>query len=127
MLVGDLLNLSTGEFKKKNELENEYSFKITNFLDYLEVRKCVQKYIGQYDSPLKPLERPNIPNHLHLLLKQRTAVKNLYKTMTIENFDTKYRTKWNTDLKINIDSLTWNKIFGICFNTIYDNKIIWFQ
>ena len=37
--------------------------------------------------------------------------------------------KWNRDLPVRIDELTWKTTFNICFNTstLHENVLIWFK
>ena len=44
-MVGDLINYVTGKVKAENEIENTYGFKIKNFLDYLEVRDVIKRFL----------------------------------------------------------------------------------
>ena len=39
----------------------------------------------------------------------------------------KFKTKWNEDLGIEIKKYTWEQFFTVCFKTVQENKLIWFQ
>ena len=71
-------------------------------------------------------ERPWIPNHLSFLIKQKKGCKNIY-ILNGRSCDNKYRDQWGHELNATIDSINWKRIFYICFNTVLDNKLIWFQ
>ena len=126
-LVGDLISNNTGKVMSMIEIENMYNFKIKNFLDYFEVRDTVKKIIGELDHESKRLERPCIPNHLSFIVKEKKGCKNIYNIINNGNCENNYRSQWNQDLSIIIDNATWRRIFYLCFNTILDNRLIWFQ
>ena len=39
----------------------------------------------------------------------------------------KYKVKWNKDLTLNIDNLTWKNVFRQIFFNVQDNCLIWLQ
>ena len=61
------------------------------------------------------------------LSKGKKGCKNIYNIINNGICDNKYRGQWNQDLNIIIDNATWKRIFYLCFNTILDNRLIWFQ
>ena len=61
------------------------------------------------------------------LSKAKKGCKNIYNILNNRNCDNNYIYQWNHDLSITIDNVTWKRIFFLCFNTILDNKLIWFQ
>ena len=126
-VVGDLINFETGKVKSKTEIERTYSFQIKNFLDYFEVRDVINKFLHVSGQENKTPEKPSIPNHLSFLLRQEQGCKNIYNILNNTNCENKYRNHWNHDLNILIDEVTWRRVFYLCFNTILDNKIIWFR
>ena len=38
-----------------------------------------------------------------------------------------YKQKWNDELNLNLNTLAWKNIYKICFSSIKDNFLIWFQ
>ena len=72
-------------------------------------------------------EKPSIPNHLSFLIRQEKGCKNIYNIPNKTICENKYRNQWNQDLNIIIDEKTWRRVFYLCFNTILDNKLVWFQ
>ena len=126
-LVGDLVNCNTLKMKSKTEIEDVYNFKIKNFLDYYEVRGAIKKLMGETEHQREFPERPWIPNHLSFLIKQKKGCKNIYNILNSKSCDNKYRDQWNHELNTIIDNINWKRIFFICFNTVLDNKLIWFQ
>ena len=126
-MVGDLVNCNTLKMKSKTEIEDVYNFKIKNFLDYYEVRGAIKKLMGDTEHQRESPERPWIPNHLSFLIKQKKGCKNIYNILNSKSGDNKYRDQWNHELNTIIDNINWKRIFFICFNTLLDNKLIWFQ
>ena len=61
-MVGDLINHETRKVKAKTEIENTCGFKIKNFLDYLEVREVIKRFLDVPGQKNKMPEKPSIPN-----------------------------------------------------------------
>ena len=61
------------------------------------------------------------------MIRQEKGCKNIYNILNNTNCKNKYRNQWNQDLNIIIDEKTWRRVFYLCFNTILDNKLVWFQ
>ena len=68
-MVGELINYETGKVKTKTEIENTYGFKIKNFLDYLEVREVIKRFLDMPSQDSKMPEKPSIPNHVYFLIR----------------------------------------------------------
>ena len=46
--------------------------------------------------------------------------------INIRKVESIYKLKWNKDLTLNIDNLTWKIVLKQIFNTVKDNYLIWF-
>ena len=44
-----------------------------------------------------------------------------------QDVESKYKLKWNKDLTLHIDNLTWKSVFKQIFNDVNDKNLIWFQ
>ena len=63
-------------------------------------------------------KRPYIPSHL------KSGCKDMYCKMNKQNLNMINQQKWNIDLDIFIDYLTWKEIYKICFKSLNDHNII---
>ena len=105
------------------EVVRQYNVQ-TNFLEHLRVTKNLQNYLG---SKEEPIHRPVNPFNLQVLSVDSTGSKKyrVVLTKSITNAHENLECRWNQIL--DTSSLEWNQIFAICFNTILDNNLIWFQ
>ena len=128
--VTDIIN-QLGSVMNINELNLKYPTLVTNFLEHHRVKKLVEKYIQNNDHDGSfIISLPLIPHHVELVLKNKKGCKDMYIIQIDKNLmvsDQKFKQKWNDELNIHIDYWTWKRIFKICFSTIQDHKIIWFQ
>ena len=67
-------------------------------------------------NELTKIKRPYIPAHLKILLKSKTWRKNMYWEMNKQNLNINYQQKWNLDLDILIDNLSWKEIYKFVLN-----------
>ena len=79
-----------------------------NFMDYLRVRTSVNLYVknNKIDDNFT-FEQPVLPSHLEILFKSKS--------------------KWERDLELTLNEQIWRIIFKICFKSVCDNTIVWFQ
>ena len=72
---------------------------------------------------------PVFPFHVKILFKSHSGARDMYialnKPGNVE--EDKIRTKWSSDLSVNLDSETWDTVFYICHCIVKDNTVIWFQ
>ena len=130
-LIGDIVS-PNGKIMDKLELESKYNIKI-NFLNYLTVRSSLTKFLKQFwsnDSTNTNYCRPSIPTHIKPVINSQRGCKLFYNIFKGDNTTENNSHKiWN-NLLYNDGMLTervWCSIYKICFKTIADNNIIWFQ
>ena len=73
------------------------------------------------------LTRPFIPFHLKPICMAKKGCRNIYDQINCQNFETKYKDKWNLELDLQINKLTWKHIFHICFKSVYNDDLVWLQ
>jgi len=90
------------------------------------ISKFIKNYVNEVDIFL---ELPSIPNHIEILFKSKKGCRNFYRTLnrTNDHFDFKAKLKWDDQFNLILDRNIWQIIFNICFNTVHDNILIWFQ
>ena len=124
-IVDDNMNILNREI-----LEQKFGFRIRNFLLYYRIRSEINKYIQKIRKTISPdqcFSRPLIPHHIRLITRCKQGCRYLYKKLTEKPVETKYKTKWNEDLNLNIDEHTWKRVYTVTFNTVPDNSLIWLQ
>ena len=131
-LIVDILS-SDGKMIKNAEIELKYNFKI-NFLNYFTVRSGLNDFLKQYwhkDSTTCNYTRPSIPTHMKPLIRSHSSCKHFYNILknVDNNVEKKSETKWKPILQHDqiFSKDIWNTIYRICFKTIADNNIEWFQ
>ena len=62
-----------------------------------------------------------------MLLNCKQGCKDVYNMINTQEVKSKYKLKWNTDITLNIDNLTWKCFFKQIFNNVKNNYLIWFQ
>ena len=100
-----------------------------NWLDHLKIVNGINNFLQYHSIDNQPLSvRPIIPLYLKPLLKNKKGSKDLYKIFKNDaSTQIKAAPKWNQDLDLVLSEQNWNNIFNICFRTVPDNKLIWFQ
>ena len=98
-----------------------------NFLEYHRVKQCVNNFLGKSDTSIN--ERPIYPITLYLLSKGIKGSYEFHKILLSQKCfnDDKLRHKWERSLNIEITKPMWEKSFLVCFKTMQDNYLIWFQ
>ena len=128
-VIGHIVD-SNFQILKKEDIESKYNFRINNFLDYFQLHSTVKKFISQNSALVTErsfFSQPFIPHHISILLNCKHGCKGIYNMINVQEVENKYKMKWNKDLKLNIDNLTWKSIFKQIFYNIQDNSLIWFQ
>ena len=101
-----------------------------NYLNYLSVKCKINILLTKFGYALENiiLERPFVPVNLKYILKSKKGVGTIYRIFHT-NFqnDHKMKSKWNQEFEICIDHDTWRMLFCICFKTVTNNNLIWFQ
>ena len=99
-LPADLIH-ANGDFMTGRTLKTKYHIE-TNLLEYHRVITCVHAYLSNLKITSKVHQKPNIPNHIRLLLKSKNGSKDFYRTM-IDNLcgDAKQSFFWKQTLLVN--------------------------
>ena len=101
-----------------------------NYLNYLTVKSKIEILLTKFSHTDKEflIYRPIIPFYLKPILKDKKGVGTIYKIL-LNNPVNEHamKSRWNDDFKIQIDHGTWKRIFSICFRTVANNSLIWFQ
>ena len=85
-------------------------------------------YLSKLKITSKVHQKPNIPNHIRLLLKSKNGSKDFYRTiMNISCSDAKQSLFWEQTFLIRLSDKTRKIIFNACFNTVKNNDLIWMQ
>ena len=75
------------------------------------------------------MPKPHIPFHIQTVLQSQGRSKVFYNYLTKETNETtrKCEVKWQRKFNLALNDKIWYIIYKICFKTIYDNSVIWFQ
>ena len=112
-VIGHIVN-SDFQILKREELESKYNFCINNFLDYFQIHTTVKRFLMNNAfliTKKSSFSRPFIPHHISMLLNCKQGCKNIYNMINTHKVECKYKVKWNKDLTLNIDNLTWKNVF----------------
>ena len=126
-LVGDLFG-SNGKLLTENEIKLSYGIK-TNFLEYHRVITCVKVFCNSRKGVSKTHTKPIFPQYIQVLMRSKKGCKDFYNIINSNKNEnqTSYYSYWEHKLKQEISSNEWKNIYRICFKTIEDNELIWFQ
>ena len=99
-------------------------------MDYHRIKTILGRTIK---NPIPPqlYERPYIPALLEILQKSKKGAKNFYLAQiqsdtAHDNFGAD-KLKWDKIMKDGITLQTLEVAYKICFNTVEDNNVKWFQ
>ena len=89
---------------------------------------CESVYLTKLKITSKVHQKPNIPNHIRLLLKSKNGSKHFYRTiMNNSCSDAKQGLFLEQTLLVKLSDKTWKIIFNACFNTVKNNDLICMQ
>ena len=95
---------------------------------YLSVKSTCKQFLKENDLKKSYLTRPNFPNHIKILYLSNKGTRDFHNYVNRDMKNThSMKEKWNSDLNVQIDNQTWQNIFKVCFYTVNDNSLIWFQ
>ena len=126
--VTDIIN-SEQKIMSMDEIITVYNVEPINFLNFHRLKMVVRNFLNlpdqcEYNSCLK---RPYVPFYLKIILKSAKGIKNIYSLLN-DNYGKPVKIeKWNDELNLTIDEMTWKDIYKTCFTSIRDNYLIWFQ
>ena len=101
-----------------------------NYLNYLTLKFKINIFLIKYGFTFEniTLERPFVSFNLRSTLKDKKGVRSIYSVFLVNlqnNHSMKLR--WNEEFQTQIDNNTWKTLFSICFKTVANNNLIWFQ
>ena len=132
LTVGDVVE-SDGKLLPVSVLRHRFNLNI-NLLNYYTVRSNVSAFIKKYKNctlTCKLLQvRPCLPFHANILFGTKTKSNSFYRSLIQAEHQREFPThvmKWNSLLNDLIDNDNWNIYYKVCFWTIKDNSLTWFQ
>ena len=125
-LPADIIHANE-DFMAERTLKSKYHIE-ANCLEYHRVITSVSVYLSKLNITSKVHQKPNIPNHIRLLLKSKNGSKDFYRIiMNNSCSDVKQSLFWEQTLLVTLSEKTWKIIFIACFNTVKNNDLIWMQ
>ena len=118
---------------ERNGIELKYDFKI-NYLNYFTKKSGLKDFLKNFSC--KGFVSccycmPCVPTHLISIVSSQNGCKDLYNILKKKDNISKSipERTWNPILQYDAISLKdiWSIIYKICFKTLEDNYIIWFQ
>ena len=106
-----------------------------NLLNYYTVKAKVEIFMSkQRPRGICNIEKPTYPFHLDVLLNSQKGCRKIYEAFNCSNSQYENPTSkiiWtnaihNEDLNLDINE-RWKQIYKVCFYSVLDNNIIWFQ
>ena len=83
-------------------------------------------YLNKLKITSKVHQKPNIPNHIRLLLKSKNGSKDFYRTiMNHSCSDAKQSLFLKQILLAKLSDKTWKIIFNACFSTVKNTDLTW--
>ena len=116
-----------------NQLIEKYDINNIDYLTLHRIKTLTISYLKRITLANHPdptdyeFNRPYIPFHASKLIKDKTGIKTIYNTLNSDNISVSTVTKWENDLNIVIEIVTWERAYKTCFGIIKDNYLIWLQ
>ncbi len=129
IFIKDVLNFDN-EFLSLERLNEVYNLGETNFLNYYKIKLQVKQFMNQhnfFEMEHIPLTSPIFPFHVKILYKSKKGSRDMYNQININTTEPKMKNKWNHDLNLFIDPITWRQIFKTCFKVAQNTRLIWLQ
>ena len=126
-IVGDICDIN-GLMKTQQNICKEFDVSPIDFISFhafkisLNIFLRDQLDIVEHESNI----RPYYPKPLRILLRDKTGIRNIKKVFNTDR-TVFYSDKWSRDLNIPLDRHSWVQAYQICFHTIKDNYLIYFQ
>ena len=132
-LVDDITN-SDGKLISIRDLNKKYNINV-NILNYYTIKVKIELFTSKYRLfGSSTLERPTYPFHLDALFKSKSGCKhyyNMFNNAEAQNENPTCEIIWTNIIeKENLDITIkerWKRIYKICFYSVHDNNVIWFQ
>ena len=110
-------------------LKRDYGIEVINPLHYIRVKQNVKEFLKKFSfRPLGGIEKPFIPFFIKILFQSKKGA-GVFNTLIKKDVENKHimKEKWEGDLDIKLNDVTWKNIFICCYKTLCNNTIIWFQ
>ena len=126
-IVGDICNADS-TMKSEQDICEQFDVKPVDFITFHALKVSINIFLrDQLDiCEHESNTRPYYPKSLRLLLKNTkgtTSIKKVFNT----NQTVFFNEKWSRDLDIMLDQNFWKLAYQICFYTIQENYLIYFQ
>ena len=126
-MVGDIVNSSLCMLELV-DIERKFNFTI-NFLEYFRVRHLVNKFVlahkrEDYCSIESP---PYIPKNICFLILNKSGTRGIYNKINKIDCEMDFQRKWHSDIDLELNRKSWQQKFRICFKTVQNQALIWFQ
>ena len=121
----DLVN--NGNIMTRENIAMYYNISL-DFLTYHRLFLCLKNFFQTRKLKTNIIQRPIFPTQIKLLSKSKKGTKDFYNILLPVNIQgNNFKQKWEANLNLTLNLLTWKNIYKICFYTIKDNFLIWFQ
>ena len=120
--------ICNGKLMSQNEIQKSYNVKL-NFLDYHRISILLNSYISRDMVVPSNLTKPYLHSNVKILMKSAKGSQDFRKLLTsnIKSHNSSHLQHWTNCLNFEFDQLTWQTINNLCFKTIKDNNLSWFQ
>ena len=100
-----------------------------NFLSYHRLKVGINKYIDKTTIDNMLQAKPFIPSQIRVISKSKKGSQDFHKILHSinENKSIELLKKWEHQCGVPINNKMWKDILNVCFHTIKDNSLIWFQ
>ena len=100
IVVGDLLD-NRGNIISQTKLEDKYTHLKMNFLEYLQIKSCVESYVKKYKKDgLFYFQQPCLPTHLLPIFSHNSGSKHYYNILNKPVINMNCKIAWNTELNL---------------------------
>ena len=112
------------EVMKPAEIKNIYRLKVNDFYHY-RIKSLINLFMKkQKKEDSLDFIQPSYPVQLKTLIVSKQGCQKFYQSFNNEKIDVPVY-KWRSIISTNND--IWKIIFRMCFKSILDNSVIWFQ
>ena len=126
--VGDIIDI-TGCVLELKDLERKFNISKINFLEYYRVRQSINTFLKVYKNgnTFSPQPQPYIIRTVHFLVLNKHGTRGIYNKLNKISTEMDFQRKWLQELDLDLNRYFWQQKFRICFKTIQDPNLIWFQ
>ena len=126
-IVGDICNTDNA-MKSHQHICEQFHVKPVDFISFHALNVSLKIFLRDQLDIIdhEPNTRPYYPKSLRLLLKKSKGTSNIGRVFNVDQ-TVFYNNKWSLDLNMELDKNIWRRAYQICFYTIQDNYLIYFQ